>query len=68
MRHKKKRYAFGETRKRTAFLFTPLTLRRKGDWLTEETRWLETATWEEEWYENVHYNYWNKLHWIEGND
>ena len=64
MRRQFRKPSSGDTRIRQAFLFTPLTLPTYADDAVYETRWLERASWEQEYYQvGAMYSGWRDVRW-----
>jgi hypothetical protein len=63
MRRETKKLKHGAVRTRTAFLWLPMTIydpRRE----IHELRWLEAATWEEQFHEYEMARYWHPTRWL----
>ena len=64
MRSRSIKHKHGDMRNRTAFLLTPKTLPTYANDDTYETRWLERASWEQEYYQaGAMYSGWRDVRW-----
>jgi len=66
MRYESTSPAYGEKRTVTRFCWLPVKIRTYNGIgsTTSSSKWLETASWEEEWTKGRSINFWKKIRWI----